>query len=69
MRGPPTLLRASLPADLLGHGEPFGDDPFRGRPVDRSAVDVAQLVGAATVHHGPGGLAELYGHLPHAGRG
>lgn len=41
MRDPPTrLLRAWLPADLLGHGEPLGDEPVaaHGREPARVAV-------------------------------
>ncbi len=52
MRDPPSgLFGASPAADVLGNGVALGDDGFGLLRGDRSVVDVAELVGGATVEH------------------
>src|SRR6266516_848027 len=60
--GLPRLLAAPAGADLREHGPALGDDRFGLLGGDGPAVGVADDVGSAAAHDGPGALGE-------AGRG
>src|SRR3974390_731676 len=61
LRGLPRLLAAPPGADLGWHGPVFGDDRLGCRGGDGPAVGVADDVGGAAAHHGPGPLGEAGG--------
>jgi len=65
LRGLP-LLGASPLADLFGHGPVVGDDGLGLLGGDGGAVGVAEDIGRASVHDGPGPLGQVGG--DHAGR-
>ena len=60
LRGLP-LLAAPLPADLFGHGPVVGDDGLGLGGGDRGAIGVADHIGRAAVHDGPGALGQVGG--------
>ena len=60
LRGLP-LLAASPLADLFGHGPVVGDDGLGLGGGERGAVGVADHIGRAAVHDGPGALGQVGG--------
>ena len=61
VRGLPCLLAAPPPADVLGDGPVRSDDAFGLLRGDGLAVGVADHVGHAAGHHGPGTFGEVGG--------
>ncbi|MDF1596318.1 MAG: hypothetical protein P1T08_09540 [Acidimicrobiia bacterium] len=60
LRGPPFGLFGAAPAaDVLGNGVALGDDGLGLLRGDRGVVDVAELVGGATVEHPPATFGEF----------
>src|SRR5215213_5358790 len=60
VRGLP-LLAAPASADLFRHGPALGDDGLGLVGGDRGAVGVAEDVGRAPVHDGPGAFGQVGG--------
>src|SRR5260221_2152116 len=59
--GLPCLFAAPAGADLRWHGPAPGDDRFGLRGGDGVAVGVADDVGLAAAHNGPGPFGEVIG--------
>ena len=60
LRGLPLLAAPPL-ADLFGHGPVVGDDGLGLGGGDRGAVGIAEDIGRAAVHDGPGALGQVGG--------